>query len=461
MRIINLYHLCMVLLIGAVLAGSAREAQASRDAAFMSPGSGTARQGKSEEAVVVEPKSDIELGETSINMGRRATFFFVNTTGSVVDIENVTANGDSNVHAEIVADDCSKEGKISASSRCSVTIEVTPSGSGSWTTELLMTHKAAGRIARARVRGKTTGASQEKHDAGLSLNTKDFKAVDFGEVELDSGKAVRTALMVNDSAEVITILSVEIIAPENGLERIEQGCAPDMDLKAGESCPITIIWRPETRANVSTDLIIRHSGRLGFAVIPIRGTAKENTTKDGGGKDSNSRSSLSVPTSGSNKIPMSPTADELEKMIQNGKMPQISADALPSGNMRGEPRLPKADATSALDDIHLIGTVGNRAVIYKPDGTTAIVAIGEELSVDGGATIKILNVGAKDADVFYAGKKRNLKLEVVSALTEKASRARAASSARGGVKRENNSNGGNKMPVPTEPSIVSLPAVKP
>ena len=158
------------------LLASGTEAWAARDAAFMNPGSTAARTGgRTDEAVVIEPKNEVDAGETPLNVGRRATFFFVNQSNMPVDIEGVTANGDSNVRADIVADDCTKEAKILPSSRCSVTVETTPTGVGSWTAELMMTHKALGRIARARITGKTSSVvNQDKTSMGLALSTKDI-----------------------------------------------------------------------------------------------------------------------------------------------------------------------------------------------------------------------------------------------------------------------------------------------
>ena len=69
---------------------------------------------------------------------------------------------------------------------------------------------------------------------------------------------------------------------------------------------------------------------------------------------------------------------------------------------------------------HLIGTVGNRAVIYKPDGSTAIVGLDEDIDTVGDKAVKLTNVSSKSAEIFYDGKKRSLVLETVSALTQKA-----------------------------------------
>lgn len=390
---------------------------AARDAAFMAPGAVTSGPARSDESVTVEPKSEMDVGETPINVGRRATFFFVNGTNLPIDIESVKANGDSNVRAEIVADDCSKEGKIQASSRCSVTVELTPAGSGSWTGEVLLTHNAPGRIARARISGKTSGAGAGGRETGLALSAKDMKPVDFGEVEAGRGKAVRTALMVNDSNEPITVLSIEVIAPENGLERLEQGCLPDMDLKPGESCPVTMLWKPETKGLISTDLIIRHSGRLGFAVIPVRGTAKETAVKNADPLGKGAGAPAASSGASSAKIPLSPTAEEMEKAL-SGQVPQVSAENIPDSALNGAGGAKKSSGGDGA--IHLIGTVGNRAVIYMPDGTTSVVAIGDEIPLPDGATAKLTNVMAKQAEVFIDGKKKTLNLETVAALTAKA-----------------------------------------
>ncbi|HAX91750.1 MAG TPA: hypothetical protein DCY07_06040, partial [Rhodospirillaceae bacterium] len=347
------------------------------------------------------------------------------------------------------------EKKIMAASRCSVTVETTPTGSGSWTAELLMTHKAAGRIARARISGKTSSAaSQEKANMGLSLSTKDIKPVDFGEVEVGSGKAVRSALMVNDGNEVISLQSIEVIAAENGLQRLEQGCMMDMDLKMGESCPVTLIWKPDYRGALSTDLIIRHTGRLGFVVVPIRGMARDPKAEADAAKGVGG----ATPSKGggaSGNVPLPPTADELEKMMSGG-IPPLSADALPSSAMTPDFSPKAAPKTSGT--YHLIGTVGNRALIYKPDGTTAIVAVGETIDTDQGKGVKITNVEPKKVEIFIDGKKKTLTLEAVSSLTSRAAEERQRA-AEPKSKKDSSKNGGSKE-TGSDRNVVPLPTGK-
>ena len=52
---------------------------AARDAAFMEPSTGG---GAGEDAVRVEPKNEIDIGETNVNMARRVTVFFSNATNA-------------------------------------------------------------------------------------------------------------------------------------------------------------------------------------------------------------------------------------------------------------------------------------------------------------------------------------------------------------------------------------------
>lgn len=393
---------------------------AGRDASFLDPGAnvgGGSAAAMGGDAVIVEPKSEMDIGESSVNVERRVVLFFTNQSGMPVDIEKVTLNGDGNLASSVISDDCTKENRIAPSSRCSVIVALTPSSPGPWTAEVLMTHKGAGHIARAKIAGKASGtaASQERKESGLFLSSKDVAPVNFGEVDV-GGKAVRSALLVNDSVDSITLLSIDLIAADNGLARLEQGCLVDLDLKPGESCPITLVWKPEARGNVSTDMIVRHSGKMGFIVIPVRGTTRE--AKDGNGT-SETRSSRSSggQTGRGDKQAMPPTADELEK-IAAGTIPVVPASALNGAYAGGTAADSGNDA-----QFHLIGTVGVRAVLLKPDGTTAIVAPNEDMPY-GTGTFRLVSITSRTARLLVNGKKVDLVLEEVQSLTEKGIAAR-------------------------------------
>ncbi len=382
---------------------------AAREAAFMAPG-GTTGTASADGAIKAEPKSDIDTGESVLNVARRLTLFFANQSGIPVLIEKVSVNNDGNVTVDIVGDDCSKQGTLEPLSRCSVEVSVTPTTSGPWSVEILMTHNGAGRIARARLFGKTLGASAaDKKDNGLSLSSKDVKPIDFGDVEAGQGKVVRSALMVNDSPAAITLYSIDVIEAENGLQRLDQGCAVDMELKPGESCPVTLLWAPAERGVVSTDLIIRHSGRLGFAVIPVRGSAKGLEDVSGKGRNISSSAGKRGDGEKSSSVPLPPSAKELEKALQ---VPAVSAAALGVAQT--------AEGGAGIS--RLIGTVGNRAVLLKTDGTTAVAQAGEDIETAEGK-VKVVAVGARSAEISADGKVRKLTLSASPELKE---RARAA-----------------------------------
>jgi hypothetical protein len=392
---------------------------AARDAAFLDPGT-LGSGGPGDEAVKVEPKNEIDIGDTVVGMTRRTTLFFVNESPAAVRVDKVDLNSDANVTATVSNDDCSKQGSIAPQSRCSVEISVTPSGPGAWTVEALMTHNGAGRLARAKISGKTSGSvDTEKKETGLAVSSKEASPVDFGEVDLNA-KAVRSALMVNDSPEPITLYSIDVIEANNGLERLDQGCTVDMELKPGESCPVTLVWTPSEGGQISTDLIIRHSGRLGFAVIPIRGKAK-------GGAEPQSNQKVSMDSKGTAKSaasPPPPTADELEKAT-SGKIAPLSASALPAGAGTGMP--------APTGPMRLIGTVGNRAVLLLPDETTKVVGTGDEFTLDDDKTVKVKNVTAKSVTLMIGDKIKELTLGEAPELVAKAAAAEAASKSDGKV----------------------------
>lgn len=400
---------CLMLLAAVVGVNGAADA---RDAAFLDPGS--SNTGAGSEAIKVEPKNEIDTGESILSVARRTSVFFVNQTTQPIQVEKVSVNGDGNVTAEITNDDCSKQGSIPPQSRCSVEVSVTPSTPGNWSVDVLMTHNGAGRIARAKLTGKTSGTTtkDEKKDNGLSLNTKESNPVTFGELEVGA-KAVRSALMVNDSVEPITLYAIDVIEAENGLQRLDQGCAVDMELKPGESCPVTLVWTPNNGGQISTDLIIRHSGRLGFAVIPVRGNAKGSAIAGGTnatGKDSGrSDGKVIIESNGKAGLQPPPSAQDLEKATA-GKIPAVSADIL--GNAVSAP------VNSAT--LRLIGMVGNRAVLLKTDGTTAVVSQGDEFD-SGDQKAKLLSLKDRTATIALGGKKKILVMGAAPELTSRAS----------------------------------------
>ncbi|MDE2030018.1 MAG: choice-of-anchor D domain-containing protein [Alphaproteobacteria bacterium] len=386
----------------------------ARDAAFMAPGAGGVN---ADEAVRVDPKPEIDIGDTAIGVTKRTTIFFVNQTDQPVRIEKVTTNSDANVAAEITGDDCMKHDVLASASRCSVEVSVTPSSPGDWGVDVLMTHSGAGRIARAHLKGKTSGsASRGEKSTGLAVSDKKVAPIDFGSVTVGDGKIVRSTLLVNDSSDPITIYSIDVIEAGNGLQRLDQGCEVDMELAPGSSCPVTLLWEPKEEGPVSTDLIIRHSGKMGFAVIPIRGEAK-----NAGGSETASGKGGVAASSTRNGVPPPPSARELEREMK-GHIAPISSAALSPGG--GSDNMGGSGSSNGDGKLHLIGTVGERALFLKPDGETAIVAVGDAFD-ENGKSAKLISITFHSATVSIDGKKRSLPLEAAQSLV---SQARAAAS---------------------------------
>jgi hypothetical protein len=428
------------LLAAAVIGMFLASPVAARDAAFIEPSAGSG--GPGDDAVKAEPKNEIDIGETNVNMARRVTVFFSNTSGAAVQVEKVNANADANVLAEIANDDCTKQGSIAPQSRCTVEVSVTPSSPGSWAVELLLTHNGAGRIARAKIIGKTSGTvNNDRKETGLEMSAKEITPINFGDMEVNS-KAVRTALMVNDSADPITLLSIDLIEASNGLTLLDQGCAVDLELKPGETCPVTLVWSPTDEGQVSTDLIIRHSGRQGFTVLPVRGKTKGLST------------ALSSTTSGkkddktSNAKVIPPTTDEI---LKAASLPQISADALAP-----KTAAPAAPVSSDANSLKLIGTVGNKGLLLAGDGTTKIVMTGDDVDLGNDQKIKVTDVSAKSIGLLIDGKKKELKLGSAQELVTKASTTAAKNEKKSG--NNSSSSTGSSTTLTTSSPSTSAPA---
>lgn len=377
----------------------------AREAAFLKPGVVGGAAG--EEAVRVDPKPEIDVGEAAANVAKRTTVFFVNKTTNPVVIEKIALSSDSLVMAEESANDCQKQGAIAPLSRCSIEVAITPTGFGAWSIDVLMTHNGAGRITRARLFGRTSGSgSADSKSTGLSISAKEIKPVDFGSVEIGSGKVVRSALMVNDSVDPIVLQSIDVIEASNGLQKLVQGCAVDMELQPGASCPVTLLWEPQDVAPVSTDLIIRHTGKLGFTVVPVRGVVKGESDK---GKGS-SRAGLPK-----NSVPLPLSVQDIEKEVQGKILPIPNAALNPDSLFPPKEKSPLA----SNGKLYLIGTIGARALFLLPNGETLVARTGDTVETSEGAG-KIILVKANAVDVVVDGKKMTLPLEASPSLVSKA-----------------------------------------
>lgn len=382
----------------------------AREAAFVDPSVGTTR-GPTSEALIAEPK-ELDTGESVVGVSRRTTLFFNNLSGLPVTISNVTLNFDSNVVAEITSDDCQKLGKIPSGNRCAMALTINPNSPGPWTVEILVTHDGAGRISRALVNGITLGERKQSQEnlLGLALSSTKIDPVDFGEIEVGIGAAVRSALVFNDSTEDLTISSIDVIAPPSGLERLETGCEMDMTLKTGQSCPITVRWAPAARGTVSTDIIVRHSGRTGFMVIPLRGKAtggtdvaepdEDDTGKSGKGKKSE-QTSRSERVSETSNIPTPPSESDVEKLA--AAMPKIGSEDLKKESKPEEVK--KEELPLAL-----VGTVGQR-VILRSGETDKLLGPGQEMVWDD-YKIKLIGLKGRVATLDVDGNQRELKLQL-------------------------------------------------
>ena len=396
----------------------------TRNASFVNPGAMTTKAdgNKSTASTLVAEPASIDAGETLVNIARRVTVFFYNGFRSSVQINELSLNADGNVRSRVVSDDCKSIKTLPVGDKCSVALEITPSSPGPWTVELLLNHNGSGRIARAEINGTTLGKADEKSE-GLSISKKIAQTLDFGDVKANEEKATRTMLIENDSPMSLMISAIDLISTrQDGLSIRANGCKEGDELKSGESCPITVLWEPNSRGKIATDLIVRHSGNLGFVVVPIRGSGTKEAEKSNDSNDlantGSGKTMAIVPSSSASLMPR--TSDSITQSLSS--MPALDALPLPRDGLSNIKRKSPPDVKNMVDagdgeevreapipKILLIGTVGRRAILGDSQEQTYMVNLGEKINIMG-SDVELLQLDTTRAVVMIGSKRLNLSL---------------------------------------------------
>lgn len=454
--------LVILALLFFTLSGDAH-AQA-RNAAFTNPNAVSNTSGNSKtggvNTVVADPAT-IDAGETLVNVARRITVFFYNGFRGPVQIQELTLNADGNVRSKVMSDDCKTLKNLPVSDRCSIAIEITPSSPGPWSVELLLNHSGQGRIARAEVTGTTLGKADEKSE-GLAISKKIAAPLDFGEVKVMVERAARTMLIENDSTEPLLISKIDLIADTDDLQLRDVGCKEGDELKPGESCPVTVMWAPQESGNVATDLLINHSGNLGFVVVPIRGKASsgdENVVAEGGkngaprkntaqkqsrNASSNARGNKqqneqetsrpsqqqldSLPVQKADlppqKLPETPLpqdiAKELTPIKSTSVLPQKKKKTTKQEETANAETPEEASAEEAEEDIvlpimTLIGTIGSKAILGDEDGQSHVVSLGDKINI-AGIDVELVQLESSRAVISMKGRREELRLRTAPSI---------------------------------------------
>ena len=270
----------------------------------------------------------------------------------------------------------------------------------------------------------------------VKASPKEIKPIDFGVVEVGGEKTVRSTAMVNDSSEPITIRSIEMIEANNGLHRLTQGCAIGKELAPGAACSVALQWEPKAAGEVSTDLVINHSGKIGFTVIAVRGEAKGPVLAS-----TIAPSNVEVKTEkklAEHPDALPPPAQKVEKK-EAEKIAPVSTASRKSGPIsdRNKSARYRGERTGGLN---LIGTVGDRAIFMLPEGGTCVVSTGGVVEMKDGP-VKLVSVNAYSADIMIGGKRNTLLLKAAPPLVTKAAeRARHGDA----VPRKNHSKSGSR-----------------
>jgi hypothetical protein len=232
-------------------------------------------------------------------------------------------------------------------------------------------------------------------------------------------------LIENDSTAPLIISSIDLIASDReGLSVRKTGCREGDELKPGESCPITVLWQPSEHGNIATDLIVRHSGNLGFVIVPIRGQGTKAADKDDGdSRGGGSRASGMMPRGpsstaiaslpGMDTLPL-PGADDDAPPVISGSLMPMKSSALKAAPARKDPprvsdMVKEEKREIIIPKILLIGTVGGRAILGDTQDQTYMVGLGEKTSI-GGLDVELVQLEPTHAVIVVADKRISLSL---------------------------------------------------
>lgn len=286
---------------------------------------------------------------------------------------------------------------------------------------------------------------------------KEIKPINFG-TALVGEKIIRATMLVNDSAEPIVIRSIEMIEADNGLQRLSQGCVIGKPIPQGTSCPVILQWEPKKAGTLSTDLVIHHSGKVGFTVIAVRGEAKEKAVPPAPAAPAVSQApaqkeAVPAPAPAATPAPaqleitapaaapaVAPPSEPLKEIAVPAQQPSAPvaqpeakkepipapapqpeakkpvaapAPALPRKlefHKKEEPKTKKTVVEPGIDGVLLIGTVGDRAIFRMPEGDTAVIPVGGTLQTKAGGA-KLVAVAPYAAEFVVKGQERTVLLK--------------------------------------------------
>jgi hypothetical protein len=269
-----------------------------------------------------------------------------------------------------------------------VTVSVTAHQDGPWAAELLLSHNGPGKLSTVKLTGTAVYPSGSEVRSALQiLGLKDGK-IDFDKVVAERDTAVRTALLLNTLPSTVKLSGISIIAQDSDISIVEGSCSEGIELGTGQSCPITVLWKPTADKALSTDLLIRHDATVIPLVIPLRGLALEE--KDG------AKDRIDTPLAARG-------AGTAQASLPPPPMPgeQNSPGALPdSGHQQGDRT--KASAV-------FTGVVGGKAVFRTSDGRIVLASKSKSLTL-GTQTVTVVEVSSTSVTLKSAGATATLEI---------------------------------------------------
>ena len=269
---------------------------------------------------------------------------------------------------------------LSAGEACNIIVTWLPTTRGVAQGVLVVQHTGKSGMTKVDVKGSLQPEAGKTADIYPSvvpdrgLLVSDKEKIDFGSDIKDESAITMT--LVNSGSVALTLKSIDLSGVENDLDISDKGCVPEMVLKPGEACPLSISWLPTHGGAILDSLQITHTGARGVLVIPVKGSADKSVSSSGGDKNSNASAGGGI-AAGSKSVDIS----NVPIASGNAQQPAVGQASSTSSGTGGA-----VDTTKTMKQTFGSYTVtshsSTRAVINGPGGGQ-VVRDGEDIIIEG------------------------------------------------------------------------------
>jgi hypothetical protein len=232
------------------------------------------------EATVALDTTRLDLGSVLIGKSRTRRVTLTNSGNAPLQIEEILIDGRDAADFRIGrATDCPLEQRLPAEASCTIAVTFRPKEGGESRATLAIVHDAPGSPTGVELRGTGRGQAQLLVEPDL---------LDFGQLELGDSSGVQSVTVTNSGTASFVLSQIGLAGPAAAEFAIADTgtCVDELQLGAGASCTIDLIFAPGLDGERSAALEVATRGGLaarvdlvGAGAAPPPATTAETETE--------------------------------------------------------------------------------------------------------------------------------------------------------------------------------------